>query len=62
MEGEGERLEGEREERRVGFRGEDCDVLRVRRVRDDVNGERCGCRVEQCRMHDAVFVAVAVPQ
>ena len=62
VEGQRQRLEGESQERRVGFWSEDGDFLRRGRVGYDLNRKRGGCRVEQGRMHEAVFVAVAVPQ
>ncbi len=62
VEGQGQRVEGEGEEGGVGFGGEDCDCLRIRRVRDDFDRERRGGRVEQGRVHEAVLVAVAVPE
>lgn len=63
VERQGQGVEGEREEGGVvRFRGEDRDGLRVRRVRCDADGERRGGRVEQGRVHEAVPVAVAVPE
>ena len=46
----------------MGFRGEDGDFFRVGRVRDDFDGQRRGDRVEQGRVHEAILVAVAVPE
>lgn len=63
VERQGQRVEGERQQRGVvRFRGEDRDSLRVRRVRCDSDRERRGGRVEQGRVHEAIPVAVAVPE
>ena len=55
-------MEGEGEEGGVGFGGEDGDPLRRRGGRGDLDGERGRGGVEQRRVHEAVAVAVAVPQ
>lgn len=62
VEGQGQGLEGEGDEGRAGFGGEDYDSLRIRSVRRDFDGKRGGRRVEQGRMHEAVLVAVTVPE
>lgn len=62
MEGQHQSLKGECEKRSVGLWSKYCDFQRIRRVGYDLDRKRCSCSIEQSRMHEAVFVAIVVPE